>query len=238
MNNKDVAVTAMREMFGNHDTTVVDRLMTNDYRQHGTAADGPEGTRQIIASFHEGVRYESHRVIADGDLVFLQGLYHGFAPVPLVAFDMLRIRDGKLAEHWDALTPLLDSASPTQVDGPTEVAHTDSTEASRALVTEFVEKVLKGGDTAAQSDYVLTEGFVQHDPAAADGQIVAPGATYDTIHKVVAEGDTVLVVTEGDAAGAAVALWDLFRVADGKIAEHWAVTAPVVADLPHSNGAF
>jgi predicted SnoaL-like aldol condensation-catalyzing enzyme len=54
--------------------------MAPDYRQHSLAPDGPEGRRQIVATFHAGVRYEHLRAIADGELVALHGIYHGFGP--------------------------------------------------------------------------------------------------------------------------------------------------------------
>ena len=44
---------------------------------------------------------------------------------------------------------------------------------------------------------------------------------YDQIHKVLGEGNLVLVVSEGSFAGAATSFYDLFRVENGKIAEHW-----------------
>ena len=44
---------------------------------------------------------------------------------------------------------------------------------------------------------------------------------YDRIHKVLGEGNVVLVVSEGSFAGAATSFYDLFRVENGKIAEHW-----------------
>jgi predicted SnoaL-like aldol condensation-catalyzing enzyme len=47
----------------------------------------------------------------------------------------------------------------------------------------------------------------------------------------------VLLQSEGEFGGP-VAYWDLFRVADGKIVEHWDVIAPVPAELPHGNGLF
>jgi predicted SnoaL-like aldol condensation-catalyzing enzyme len=238
MNNKDVAVTAMNQLFGDKDPSAVDRWMTSDYRQHSMAPDGPEGTRAVVASFHDGVRYELIRAIADGDLVALQGLYHGFGPAPFVAFDLLRIEKGKLAEHWDALTPLVEvTDGPTQIDGPTEITDPSATEANRALVNRFAEHVLVGGEQTAAVEYLSGEGFVQHDPAAGDG-VTAPNLVYSAVHMVVAEGDVVLLVSEGDAAGTAVALWDLFRLADGRIVEHWAVTAPIAAELPHTNGVF
>jgi predicted SnoaL-like aldol condensation-catalyzing enzyme len=57
------------------------------------------------------------------------------------------------------------------------------------------------------------------------------------VHRVVAEGDLVLLQSEGEF-GQAVAYWDLFRVDGGKIVEHWDVIAPVPAELPHRNGLF
>ncbi|GAA2599815.1 hypothetical protein GCM10010435_94070 [Winogradskya consettensis] len=61
---------------------------------------------------------------------------------------------------------------------------------------------------------------------------------YDTVHKVIAEGNFVLTVSEGSFGPAPTAFYDLFRVDNGKIVEHWDITPEIVADLPHSNGPF
>ena len=63
---------------------------------------------------------------------------------------------------------------------------------------------------------------------------------YDTIHMVLGEGNFVLAVSEGSFAGKHVAFYDLFRVANGKIAEHWDVieTIAAQADWKHQNGKF
>ncbi|WP_308430584.1 nuclear transport factor 2 family protein [Streptomyces aurantiogriseus] len=234
------------------DPSAVDRWVAADYRQHSSlAADGPEALRQLVAGLPEGFRYEGARAIADRDLVALHGTYHGFGLQPLVAFDLFRVdADGKLAEHWDALTPVVtDTASGrTQTDGPAAPGDLDRTEANRKLVTEFAEKVLKGADYSVLTDYISTETYHQHNPEAADGldgfgaaaaQWAEQGKNlvYRTVHKVVAEGDFVLLQSEGEFGGP-VAYWDLFRVADGRIVEHWDVIAPVPAELPHANGLF
>jgi predicted SnoaL-like aldol condensation-catalyzing enzyme len=252
VSSKEIVVNAAGELFGAKDPSAVDRWVAADYRQHSSlAADGPEALRQLVAGLPEGFRYEGARVIADGDLVALHGTYHGFGPHPLVAFDLFRVdADGRLAEHWDALTPVVtDTASGrSQTDGPTEPGDLDRTEANRALVTEFAEKVLVGADYSVLTDYISTETYHQHNPEAADGLDGFGAAAgkwaeqgknlvYKTVHKVLAEGDLVLLQSEGEF-GEAVAYWDLFRVADGKIVEHWDVIAPVPAELPHSNGLF
>ena len=252
MSSKEDVLKAAGELFGDKDPSAVDRWVAADYTQHSSlAADGPEALRDLVAGLPEGFRYEGARVITDGDLVALHGTYYGFGPDPLVAFDLFRVdADGKLAEHWDALTPVVANTASgrSQTDGQGEPGDLDSTEANRALVLEFAEKVLEGADYSVLTDFISTETYLQHNPEAADGLDGFGAAAakwgeqgknlvYKTVHKVVAEGDLVLLQSEGEF-GVPVSYWDLFRVADGRIVEHWDVIAPVPASLPHSNGLF
>ena len=61
---------------------------------------------------------------------------------------------------------------------------------------------------------------------------------YTGVHMVVAEGDFVFTASEGTLGGTPTAFYDLFRVADGKIVEHWDVIAEIPADMAHDNGKF
>ncbi len=64
---------------------------------------------------------------------------------------------------------------------------------------------------------------------------------YDKIHKVLGEGKFVLTVSEGKfGKGDHVAYYDLFRVEDGKIVEHWDIieTIPPQSDWKNNNGKF
>ncbi|MGO4759752.1 nuclear transport factor 2 family protein, partial [Streptomyces sp. 2MCAF27] len=135
-NAKNTVLQASTELFGDKDPSAVDRWVAADYTQHSAlAADGPEALRGLVAGLGEDFCYEGARVIADGHLVALHGTYHGFGPDPLVGFDIFRVdADGKLAEHWDALTPLVkDTVSGrSQTDGPAAVTETDKTDANRA----------------------------------------------------------------------------------------------------------
>lgn len=63
---------------------------------------------------------------------------------------------------------------------------------------------------------------------------------YDRIHAVLGEGNFVLVVSEGEFAGKPVSFYDLFRVENGKIAEHWDVIEEIIprAEWKNENGKF
>ncbi|MFG3499525.1 nuclear transport factor 2 family protein [Streptomyces sp. NPDC047928] len=251
---KETVLAAGAEMFGNRDASAVDAWVSPTYVQHSAmAADGPEGLRQVIARLGDGFRYEPHRALGDGDLVALHGTYYGFGPDPMVAFDVFRVADGRLAEHWDALQPRSGStvSGRTETDGPTEVTDLDRTEENRVLVTTFVEEVLRGGRTDALSEYISTARYDQHNPLIGDGvEGLAAGLAafaeqgvdmvYETLHLVVAEGNFVLTVCEGRIGATPTAFYDLFRVEEGRIVEHWDVT-PAIPDanlVPHDNGPF
>lgn len=124
----------------------------------------------------------------------------------------------------------------------------DKTAANKALVTDWVTKVLIGADYSILTDYVSTESYAQHNPEAADGLDgfgAAAGAwaeagmplVYSTAHQIIADGNFVFTRAEGTF-GVPAIYNDLWRVADGKIVEHWDVVTPIPEDLPHTNGVF
>ena len=64
---------------------------------------------------------------------------------------------------------------------------------------------------------------------------------YHKIHKILGEGNFVLTVSEGKfGKGDHVAYYDLFRIENGKIVEHWDVIEPILpkSDWKNNNGKF
>ncbi len=218
------------------DVSAVDRYWAEPYLQHNPqVGSGVEALRafakDVVAA--PGFKAERVRVLADGDLVATHGRYTGIGATPLVAFDIFRVEGGKIVEHWDGLQP---DAAPnpsghTMLDGPADIRDQDRTEDNRKVVTDFVNAILIRGEASKLTTFIGAT-YTQHNAQIADN-LDGLGAflnglkekgisfRYTHLHKVLAEGNFVLTQSEGEIGGTKNAFYDLFRVQDGKIVEHW-----------------
>jgi predicted SnoaL-like aldol condensation-catalyzing enzyme len=227
-------VVALLKSIETGDSGPVAVINPDKYIQHNlAAADGLAGFGALLQALPPGsARANTVRVFEDGDYVFAHTNYNFFGPK--IGFDIFRFENGRIVEHWDNLQ---ETAGPnpngrTMTDGPTEVRDPAKTEANKAFVRAFVDDVLVHGRVDRLAGYFDGDRYIQHNPhigdnlsglAAALEAMAAKGITmkYDQIHKVLGDGNFVLVVSEGSFAAAATSFYDLFRVENGKIAEHW-----------------
>jgi predicted SnoaL-like aldol condensation-catalyzing enzyme len=63
---------------------------------------------------------------------------------------------------------------------------------------------------------------------------------YDRVHKILGEGNFVLVIAEGSFGDQPTAYYDLFRIENGKIVEHWDTleAIPARSEWKNPNGKF
>ena len=120
---------------------------------------------------------------------------------------------------------------------------------NRCIAIEAYERVIMAFDSS-QVDRYFSSGYIQHSSLAADG-VAALKAFLDqarrdyplactVIRRVLVDGDYVMfhvhtVLRPGDAGFAVV---DIFRMEDGKVAEHWDVIQPVPLESLNPNGMF
>lgn len=254
---RKLVVTADQELFTEHDLTTLDRNFSPDYVEHSLlVADGLQGLRDLISGAPD-MRHDVVRVLVDEakGFVALHGSYPGLDPDNLyVGFDIYRVADGKIVEHWDGLvtqTPPNDSGH-TQLDGPTEVDESADTEANRALAKEVWHTFLQSQDYHSMDEFARPDGtFTQHSGDIADGvtnmvefleQLKRDNSalTYDTLHRTVADGNFVLTHSEGSISGERHSFCELWRIENGYVVELWDAIAPVLPDdeLAHCHGAF
>lgn len=224
------------------------------YRQHNLAVpDGVAGLGAVLAQLPKGsARVRTVRALEDGDFVVTHTDYDFFGPK--IGFDIFRFENGEIAEHWDNLQETPSSPNPsgrTMIDGPTEIRDHARTAENKRIVQGFVDDVLLHGRMDRLAQYCDGDRYVQHNPMIGDGlralgeglaAFAAQGTAivYRRVHRVLAEGDLVLVVSEGTMGGTPTAYYDLFRVEAGKIAEHWDViqAIPPRTEWANENGKF
>ena len=91
-------------VFVDRDPTVLDRLFSEDYQQHNPQIpNGTAAIKALLGNLPADFRYEPGLVVAEGDYVTIHGRYFGWGPKPMVAVDVFRVANGKIAEHWDVM---------------------------------------------------------------------------------------------------------------------------------------
>lgn len=127
--------------------------------------------------------------------------------------------------------------------------YTEQERRNRDVVLDFYENGVNRRNFAAALAH-LGNPYVQHDPNAADGAeglrefFISLEKQFPKfrveIKRVFVEGNMVAVhvrcingPTQNGEAGV-----NIFRLAEGRIAEHWNVIQPIPDSLPHTNSMF
>jgi predicted SnoaL-like aldol condensation-catalyzing enzyme len=224
-------------------------INANKYIQHNLQVeDGLAGFGKLLQQLPpNSAKVNTMRVFEDGHFVFAHTEYNFFGPK--IGFDIFRFEEGKIVEHWDNLqtTAAPNPSGHTMIDGATTVTDLDKTSANKTLVQSFVDDILVNGRMEKLAGYFNGDNYIQHNPLIPDqvsglGKALEAWAKqgitmkYDTIHTVLGEGNFVLVVSEGHLAGKHSSFYDLFRVENGKIAEHWDTIEEITSKNNWQNG--
>ncbi len=187
------------------------------------------------------------------DLDFVVGNTENDFASRKIGFEVFRFEGDRAVEHWDNIQERqgTNPSGRTMVDGPTEAVNLELTERNRSFVREFVQQVLIEGRVDRLTDFVDEDSYAEHNPRLGDGVaalLVALEAKdesgrlidYRRIHRILAEGSFVLCVSEGRYRGVHSAFYDLFRIENGKVAEHWDTTEKIAprSEWKNDNGKF
>jgi predicted SnoaL-like aldol condensation-catalyzing enzyme len=254
-NLKEAANNAFLALFRDYSEEGVKKYIHPNFIQHNPFV--PTGRDALIgflpALKKSGISYTNYRILQDGEFVVLHNSFtnaQAFGADKIVTFDIYRMKGGQAVEHWDAIAPVVEKTASgrSQVDGETEIKDLDKTEANKALAVSLIEDVLMGKNPSKITEYISAEQYHQHNPAIKDGLSGIVEAVqyltaqnnmfkYKKIHKVLGEGNFVLTVSEGEWSGRPQVFYDLFRVKNGKMVEHWDVIQEIpTKGLANNNG--
>lgn len=253
LSNKEKAV-ALLNSIETGDQSAVSYVNPTTYTQHNLAvADGLSGFGAVLQALPKNsAKVNVTRSFSDGDYVFTHTDYNFFGPK--IGFDLFKFENGLIVEHWDNLDEKSTTPNPsgrTQIDGTTEIKDLAKTEENKALVADFVDTILVKGEFDKLSSFFDGDHYLQHNTMIADGlsglgealeALAKNGITmvYNTNHKILGEGNFVLSISEGSFADKPTSFYDLFRVENGKIVEHWDVMETITPkeQWKNSNGKF
>jgi predicted SnoaL-like aldol condensation-catalyzing enzyme len=104
--NKQIVIDYTTEVLGNKNIAVVDKYIADNYIQHDPfVADGKQALKEMLSASTSGLpksKFEYARIAADDDLVFLH-FKVPFNGKQYAWVDIFRLKNGKIAEHWDVM---------------------------------------------------------------------------------------------------------------------------------------
>ena len=104
MTNTELVRTALTEAFIKKDVTAFDRYFSDDYIQHNPMlGNGREALKAMFAPILPNLTVELGMSTENGNIVMVHIRITGFMPKPMILVDIFRVKDGKLAEHWDVM---------------------------------------------------------------------------------------------------------------------------------------
>jgi predicted SnoaL-like aldol condensation-catalyzing enzyme len=202
------------------------------YTQHSAGVkSGKEGFIEFFKPFLERNPVRDIKIIrsiTDGQYVFVhvfQSLNNGESKwVTMDMFDM--DANDRIIEHWDVICA--DQETPSglgMTGGATEVEDRKLTVENKSLVTSFLKHVFVEGDTDFISRLV-SESCIQHSSEIHPGiagwhDYFDSGLRYEFVHQVIGEGNFVVALSKSFRGSTNYAVFNLFRIENSKIAEHW-----------------
>ena len=223
----------------------------NKYIQHNPLTPtGNVGLAELFKRLSQtSPRVEIVRIFEDGDFVFAHTDYD--FNVLEIGFEVFRFEDGYAVEHWDNLQ--LKPSDPnlsghTMINGPTEATDRELTETNRTLIRAYFEEILVKRQLDKLDRYIDSAVYTEHNPEMADGLPALRESLsrsprtkkYERLHRILAEGSFVLSMAEGFLDTVHSSFYDLYRIAEGKIVEHWDTidAIPPRSEWKNTNGKF
>ncbi|MBU5213894.1 nuclear transport factor 2 family protein [Heyndrickxia oleronia] len=242
------AIAVLESLESGNPEAITAYINPDKYIQHNQSLlDGREAMLSALDHLKEiGTKVSIKRTLVDGEHVAIHSVYDFLGPK--IAFDIFRFENGQIVEHWDNLQEMVERtpSNHTMIDGTVMIKDIDKTDANKVYVKSFVENILVGKNPGLLTSYFDGDSYIQHSPHIADG-LSGLGAAlqaleernikfqYTHIHQVIGQGNFVLTVSEGLFDGQQTAFYDLFRVENGKIAEHWDVIEAILPEEKRKN---
>lgn len=202
------------------------------YTQHsGGVKNGQEGFIEFFENFLKRNPIRDIKVLrsfVDGNFAFVhvgQSLNNGESK--WVTMDMFDTdEDDKIIEHWDVICAHVETPSSVDMlEGPSEILDREKTEKNKRIVNDFLKTIFIEAKIELLPSYI-SDNCIQHSPLMQSGingwkEYFESGIRYEFVFKVIGEGNFVTALSKCFDNDKEYAVFNLFRIEDGRIVEHW-----------------
>ena len=103
--NKALVIEAFETLFNKRDYATAEKFWSPQYIQHSAhIGPGREGLFDLIKNAPATLKWEQGIILAEDEYVIVHSRYSGLGlPAAWIVIDIVRIKDGILAEHWDVI---------------------------------------------------------------------------------------------------------------------------------------
>ncbi|WP_041616831.1 ester cyclase [Spirosoma linguale] len=235
--NKSIIRDFYRRAVAQGDIAFAEQVIADNYIQHSPGLK--PGKAGVLEALHlmkqmpkpPATSTPFMRLIAEGDYV-VTNLCFNWGGIQKVVVDIFRFEHGKVAEHWDAVEdqPATTLNGNAMMDGPIPVDDLALTTSNKAIARDAYQQIYIDRQRHRLPDFVLPD-FIQHKPDIADGRAGlsdylsqnSSSLSINRILLIVAEGDFVVIQSEGIANGKPAQFYEIFRLSESKLAEQWSV---------------
>ena len=240
--NKTIVRECYRKIIRDLDLSIIDNYIREDYIQHSpTIKDGRAGLLEMLNFLQTLPKPQQDtpspiiRLIAEGDLVAVH-LDIKFMGKSMAVIDLFRVQNGQLAEHWDAseVQPDQGDSLITMTNGNTFIDDAADGNKSKMVVLNLYRDVFEQKNLDAANKYISYD-FIEHCPA---NGLLSKAGYIVKLHRIIAEGNFVVAQSDYSHMENAFAVYSIFRIDAGRIAEHWKVEQEIPAAMAHANGMF
>lgn len=245
-NNKQIVLDFYKNAIGKADSTYASKALTDEYIQHNPSVKtGKAGFLEMITFLKQLPKPDNPkkpfmRIISEDNYVVLHFEVE-FAGQKKTVLDLYRLDNGLIAEHWDAIkdsSPSTLNGNP-EVEGPINIENKKLTDKNKSIVENYVEQVLVTRNFEQMSKY-LNSNLIQHNPEIDNGLVNLKSSYSDIlikkVHRVIGEGNYVVTQSNGQKEGKEWVFYDVYRLENGKIIEHWSVGQLIPENMVHANG--
>lgn len=241
--NKQYIIDFYTKAIQQRDLEFASRAVTENYIQHNPhLKTGKTGFLEAI-EFLKTLPEDKHasppsrRIISDNDFVIVHSNF-AFLGQRKIVLDVFRLENGLIAEHWDAIT---DEAAPdgTEFGGNMTLCDIELGLTNKAIVQQFCKEILLNRYFHLTEQYIAQD-LIQHQASIENGYKAFiesyKNVKVEKVYRNWSEGNFVVTQSLSIFDGREQAVYNIYRLHNKKIVEHWCVSQPIPEQMMHNNG--